>query len=123
LCPADSFHTLLVMAKQSLGRDLGALMGGKPKEGAAPVSAGVRSLMSGHKPPAPGVATRPAIPRWYLFAGDVLLVSLALLIIYKSPHPLSWPRALFCATLVLMAALLAVIALLTPSGKSAPRVE
>jgi hypothetical protein len=111
------------MAKQSLGRDLGALMGGKPKKGAAPVSAGVRSLMRGHTAPAPAAAPKPGIPRWYLFAGDALLVALALLTIYKSPHPLPWPRALFCAVLVMLAALLAVIALLTPGGKAGPRPE
>jgi hypothetical protein len=109
------------MAKQSLGRDLGALMGAKPKEGAAPVGAGVRSLMRGHQAPAPGAAPKPVIPRWYLFAGDILLVALALLTIYKSPHPLSWPRELFCAALVTLAAVLAVIALLTRESKAGHR--
>jgi hypothetical protein len=111
------------MAKQSLGRDLGALMGGKPKEDAAPVGEGVRSLMRGHQAPTPGPVPKPVIPRWYLFAGDVLLVALALLIIYKSPHPLSWARVLFCATLVILAAVLAVIALLTPESKVGQRPE
>ena len=117
LCPADSFHRLLPMAKESLGRDLGALMGGKPKEETAPVSAGIRSLMRGHTTPALAAAPKPVIPRWYLFAGDVLLVALALLTIYKSPHPLSWPRELYCAALVALAGLLAVIALLMPESK------
>ena len=111
------------MPKQSLGRDLGALMGSKPKEGDAPVGAGVRSLMRGHQAPAPDAAPKPVIPRWYLFAGDVLLVTLALLTIYKSPHPLSWERELFCAALVLLAAGLAVFALLTPGPKAGPRPE
>jgi hypothetical protein len=111
------------MAKQSLGRDLGALMGGKPKEGAAPVSAGVRSLMRGNNTPAPVAAPKPVIPRWYLFAGDVLLVCLALLTIYKSPHPLSLGREVFCAALVMLAAVLAVIAILTPGSKVAPGPE
>jgi hypothetical protein len=110
------------MAKQSLGRDLGSLMGDKPKEGAAPVSAGVGSLLRGHKAPAPA-APKPVIPRWYLFAGDILLVALALVTIYKSPHPLSWTRELFCAALVMLAAVLAVIAILTPEGKAGRRLE
>jgi hypothetical protein len=114
------------MAKQGLGRNLGTLMAPSPKEAAAPVGAGVRSLMRGNNPPAAApskpaeiVATpapKPAIPRWYLFAGDVLLVALALVTIYKSPHPLSWPRELFCAALVIVAAVLAVVALLMPGG-------
>ena len=101
------------MAKQSLGRDLGALMGRDPKQQDAPAGAGVRSLMRGHNPSAPP-ASKPHIPRWYLFAGDVLLVALALGIAFKSTHPLSWPRALFCAALVIMAASLALIAVLKP---------
>ena len=121
------------MAKQSLGRDLGTLMGRNPKQEDAPVSAGVRSLMRGHNPPAPAVspvepvvpapvlpapvAPRPVVPRWYLLAGDVLLVALALMTLYKSPHPLSWQRVLFCSALVVLAAVLAVVALLTPDCK------
>jgi len=88
-------------------------MGGKAKEDSAPVSAGVRSLMNGHKPSTP----KAAFPRRYLFAGDVLLVALALATLYTSRHPLSWRRELFCAALVILAAVLAVIALLTPEGK------
>jgi len=110
------------MPKQVLGRDLGALLGRKPKEGAPPVSAGVRSLMCSHSPP-PAAAPKPLIPRWYLFAGDVLLVALALITIYKSPHPLSWPRAVFCAALVLLAALLAVLALFTRDGGASGRAK
>jgi hypothetical protein len=119
------------MAKQSLGRDLGTLMGRNPKLEEAPVSEGVRSLMRGNNPPAPAPAPAPQIiapavlpaapkstvPRWYLLAGDVLLVALALITIFYSPHPLSWPRALFCAGMVLLAAILAVMALLTPGGR------
>lgn len=104
------------MPKQVLGRDLGALLGRNPKEGAPPVGAGVRSLMRGDSAPQPDVAPKPLIPRWYLFAGDVLLVALALITIYKSPHPLSWPRAVFCAALVILAALLAMLALFTQEG-------
>jgi hypothetical protein len=121
------------MAKQGLGRDLGTLMRPSPKETAAPVSAGVRSLMRGHNPPVAAMpaapvapktlpiappTTKAVIPRWYLFAGDLLLVALALLTVYKSPHPLSWPRALFCTTLVILAAVLAIVALLMPEDKT-----
>jgi hypothetical protein len=103
------------MPKQVLGRDLGALLGRSPKEGAPPLSAGVGSLMRGHSPQPPA-APKPLIPRWYLFAGDVLLVALALITLCKSHHPLSWPRALFCAALVMLAALLALLALFTRDG-------
>jgi hypothetical protein len=109
------------MPKQVLGRNLGALLGRNPKEGAPPVSAGVRSLMRGNGPPQPVVAPKPLIPRWYLFAGDVLLVALALITILKSPRPLSWPRVVFCVAVVILAALLAILALFTrDSGASGP---
>jgi hypothetical protein len=93
-------------------------MGDKPKEGAAPVGAGVRSLMRGHDAPLPEAPSKTVVPRWYLFAGDILLVALALLTIYKSPHPLSWQREVFCAAMVILAGVLAVIALLIPETKA-----
>jgi len=100
---------------------LGTLMGGNSKRENAPVSAGVRTLMRGQSAAAPvqPVLPNPVVPRWYLLAGDVLLVALALMILYKSPHPLSWQRELFCSALVVLAALLAVTALLMPDGKAA----
>jgi hypothetical protein len=108
------------MAKQSLGRDLGALMGKNPKEGNAPLSDGVRSLMRGNNPPAPPppAASKPLIPRWYLFAADIVLVSVALVTLCLSHRPLSLSRAIFCTALVVVAGGLAVVALLTPGGKS-----
>jgi hypothetical protein len=125
------FPQAFAMPKQSLGRNLGTLMGDKPKEGVvpAPVGAGVRSLIQGGKepakepPPPATAAAKAAIPRWYLFAGDVLLVTLALLTIYKSPSPLSWQREVFCGVLVVLAAALAVVALLTPANKAGRRSE
>jgi len=100
-----------------------------PKEAAAPVGAGVRSLMRGNNAPAPAAPTVPSaavapapkagIPRWYLFAGDALLVGLAIATIFTSPHPLSWQREVFCAALVVLAAVLAVLALLMPDGTPA----
>jgi hypothetical protein len=125
------------MSKQGLGNGLGALMGRaskqeavpaeQPQPEAAPFGAGVRSLLRGNNPEAIRAPTeaipappKPALPRWYLFAGDVLLVTLALLTLGFSPHPLSWQRELFCTALVILAAVLAVAALLMPNGKSNP---
>src|SRR5271157_1537888 len=97
------------MAKQVLGRNLGALLdGGAKKAGdpfapeTAPVGSGVRSLMRGHptaqaNPPAAASARKSVVPAWYLFGGDILLSALALVIVCKSPHPLSWQKELFCA--------------------------
>jgi hypothetical protein len=127
LCRSGFLPRLLPMAKQSLGRDLGTLMRPAPKEAAAPVGAGVRSLIRGNNAPpaavpavpAAAVATKPVIPRWYLFAGDLLLVALAVATIFKSPHPLSWQREVFCAALVILAAVLAVVAMLMPDANAA----
>lgn len=122
------------MSKQALGRNLEALLEGKNQNAAKPetpapaadsVSPGVRVLMRGSAPapeaapasPAIPSSRKPPIPRWYLFAGDVLLAALALIILWKSPHPLSWQRELFCAGAVALGACLAVIALKPPAAK------
>ncbi|HEX4120059.1 MAG TPA: hypothetical protein VH619_05465 [Verrucomicrobiae bacterium] len=117
------------MAKQALGRDLGKLMGRDPKgNGAlpagktedAPLGAGVRSLIQKQGP----AATSPRVPRWYLLAGDALLVALALITILKSPRPLSLGAEIFCVASIVLAAILGVIALLgtgagvTPNGEA-----
>jgi hypothetical protein len=113
------------MAKQVLGRNLEELLDDGAKEPAkgdpfapekAPVGSGVRSLMRGHQPIvssplAPASTRRTVVPRWYLFAGDVLLGTLALVIVCTSPHPLSWQRALFCAGVVLLGGCLALAAI------------
>jgi hypothetical protein len=116
------------MAKQALGRNLEVLLDDGAKEAAkgspfapekAPVGSGVRSLMRGHQPAfssppatAPAPVRKFVVPRWYLFAGDVLLAALALVIVFKSPHPLSWQRELFCAATVLLGGVLAMGAVL-----------
>lgn len=101
-------------------------MGPDSKRSEAPIGAGVSTLIRGNNPSAPTplaapvpAPARPVIPRWYLFAGDVLLVSLALVTLFKSPHPLSWQREVFCAALVILAAVLAILALFMPDGKTA----
>jgi len=116
--------TLGVMAKHVLGRNLEELLDDGAKEPGkgdpfaperAPVGSGVRSLMRGHQPtvsspPTPTSTRRSVVPRWYLFAGDVLLAALALVIVCTSPHPLSWQRQLFCAAAVFLGGCLALAA-------------
>lgn len=111
------------MAKQALGRDLGTLMGRNPKESGAvspappnpaPMGAGVRSLVQKQAP----AAAPPGIPRWYLLAGDTVLVGLALITLLKSPRPLSLPAEIFCIATLVLAAILGVIAVLMPGKQS-----
>jgi hypothetical protein len=126
----DSFHRLSVVPKPALGRDLGKLMGRAPNESGeipgtakpAPLGAGVRSLMQSQPLAAPKQTTH-RVPRWYLFAGDTLLIALALVIIYKSPSPLSLPREIFCIAIVVLAASLAIFALLTPESEAQPELR
>ncbi len=115
-----------LMAKQVLGRNLGALLDDGAKEAGkdetsapetAPVGSGVRSLMRGHqaapvKPPEAASSRKSVVPGWYLFGGDILLAALALVIVCKSPHPLTWPKELFCAAAVILGGCLALGALL-----------
>jgi hypothetical protein len=109
------------MAKQALGRSLGTLLENTAKEAEkAPVSTGVRTLMRGNQPSlttAPPVEKpvanrKAAVPIWYLFAGDVLLAVVSLAVVFGSPHPLSWQRAVFCSAAVFLGALLAIAAIL-----------
>jgi hypothetical protein len=107
------------MAKQVLGRNLEALQdagAGKIQASAPeiePVGSGVRSLMRGHQPnpasqPKVAPARKPVIPLWYIFGADILLAALALAIAFKSPHPLTWQRELFCAAAVALGGCLAL---------------
>lgn len=122
--------TLGVMAKQVLGRNLEELLDDGPKEAGkanpfspetAPAGSGVRSLMRGH-PTTPTCAqeAEPAqklvVPGWYLLGADILLAALALIIVCKSPHPLSWRRELFCAVAVVLGGCLALTAVLRARG-------
>jgi hypothetical protein len=122
LFPGASLLTLAVMAKQALGRNLEALLDDGAKAAGkieaappetAPVGSGVRSLMRGHqatpaRPPAAASTRKSVVPRWYLFGGDILLTALALVIVCKSPHPLTWRKELFCAAAVVLGGCLAL---------------
>jgi hypothetical protein len=67
--------------------------------------------MRGHQTTAPILPTRKSVvPRWYLFGGDILLTALALVIVFKSPHPLTWGKELFCAAVVVVGGCLALAA-------------
>jgi hypothetical protein len=112
------------MSKPVIGRDLGKLMGRPPAGGGAdpgvgqPVllGAGVRSLMRGQA----ASPAKPAVPRWYLFAGDALLIALALITSFTGPHPLSLGREIFCVAVVSLAAVLAVLAIVLPEHQTQP---
>ena len=94
--------------------DGGAKKAGDPfAPDSAPVGSGVRSLMRGQQttpvePPAAASTRKSVVPAWYLFGGDILLSALALVIVCKSPHPLSWQRELFCAAAVVLGGCLAL---------------
>jgi hypothetical protein len=105
------------MAKPVLGRDLSTLMGEKREEKSAGPSvaplggAGVDSLLRGQRPAGtPAPLQQKPFPRGYLFAGDILLVILALIIIYKSPRPVSWKTEAFCGAVVALGTVLALLA-------------
>ena len=110
------------MAKQVLGRNLGVLLddGAKIETSAlqtARVGSGVRSLMRGHqptpaRPPKAASTQKSVVPGWYLLGGDILLTALALVIVCKSPHPLTWQKELFCAAVVVLGGCLALGAIL-----------
>jgi len=110
--------------KPVIGRKLEALMGKGPGAGEAPrllpepdlpTGPGMRSLFRGHASDSP---RRPArIPRWYLFAADLVLVATALLVMYKSPAPLTGNEKFFGAAAVVLGASLALIGLCMGDSK------
>jgi len=106
------------MPKPVMGRKLGALMGKSHGAGPAsrlpcpdvpPSGPGMRSLFRGD-PPASHRRQR-RLPRWYLFGADLLLMATALLVMFRSPTPLSGNEKFFGAVAVALGASLAVIAL------------
>ena len=110
--------------KPVIGRKLEALMGKGPgaeeasrllPEPDLATGAGMRSLFRGHEPNSPRRQTR--IPRWYLFAADLVLVATALLIMYKSPAPLTGNEKFFGAAAVVLGAGLALIGLCMGDNK------
>jgi hypothetical protein len=100
-----------------MGRKLSALMGKSPgAQGGARLPSpgdkscpGVRSLFRGHPPDSPPRHSR--IPRWYLFGADLLLVATALMVMYRSPAPLSGNEKFFGVAAVVLGASLALIAI------------
>jgi hypothetical protein len=87
-----------------------------PADQPALPGAGIRSLIQGQA----ASPVKPIVPRWYLFAGDALLIALALITVYRGPHPLSLGREIFCVATVLLAGLLAVIAIVMPENEARP---
>jgi hypothetical protein len=111
--------------KPVMGRKLGALMGKSPGAGSAsrlpspedpPSGAGMRSLFRGHPPSTPPPPRR-RIPRWYLFGADLLLVAAALMVISKSPTPLSGNEKFFGVVAVVLGASLGLIAICVQDQK------
>ena len=108
------------MTKQVLGRNLEALLDGGAKKAddpfapeTAPAGPGVRSLMRGHptapaRQPEAAFTRKPMVPVWYLFGADILLAALALVVVCKSPHPLSWQKEVFCTAAIVLGGCLAL---------------
>jgi hypothetical protein len=103
--------------KPVMGRKLGMLLGKRPGSGVAsrlpaaedpPTGPGMRSLFRGE----PSSTPRPSrVPRWYLFGADLVLMAAALLVMYKSPAPLTGNEKFFGGVAVVLGASLALIAI------------
>lgn len=74
-----------------------------------PSNPGLRSLFRGDPPSSP--PRRSRIPRWYLYGADLLLVATALMVMYRSPAPLSGNEKFFGVAAVVLGASLALIAI------------
>jgi len=80
-----------------------------PAPDVPPSGPGMNSLFRGHPSPAQGRRSR--IPRWYLFGADLALMAAALLVMYKSPAPLSGNEKFFGVVAVALGAFLGLLAL------------
>ena len=103
------------MAKPVLGRGLGTLLGGDriagktaadPSDASTALTPGVGSLLRGQPPEGAPLMSRlsirrvVALPDWYFYAADLLLIVSAGLVVYTGPRPLEWPQILFCAVAI-----------------------
>ena len=79
-----------------------------PPSADQPSGSGMRSLFRGH-PAALPQRRQARIPRWYLFGADLALVAMALLVMCKSPAPLTGNEKFFGAAAVVLGAILALI--------------
>ena len=113
------------MPKPVMGRKLGVLLGKRPGTGAAsplpspgdqPSGPGMRSLFRGH--PASSRPQRWCVPRWYLFGADLLLVAAALMVMSRSPAPLTGNEKFFGVAAVVLGASLGLIAICMRDQKS-----
>jgi hypothetical protein len=106
------------MPKPVMGRKLGVLLGKRPGAGAAsplpapedqPSGPGMRSLFRGY--PSSSRPRSCGIPRWYLFGADLLLVAAALMVMSRSPAPLTGNEKFFGVAAVVLGASLGLIAI------------
>ena len=112
------------MPKPVMGRKLGVLLGKRPgAEAVSPLPSpsdphsgpGMRSLFRGY--PASSRPRHCGIPRWYLFGADLLLVAAALMVMSRSPAPLTGNEKLFGVAAVAIGAILALIAICMKDNK------
>ena len=101
------------------GSVAGPLVGSLPPK-TQTIGPGVRSLIRGQHAEAalaeptaaaPTQTEKPTIPRWYLFAGDILLVALAMVVIFRHPRP-GWKEEVFAIIAVALGGGLGVKAVL-----------
>lgn len=92
-----------------------------PTDGGPEPAAGLQPEMPRPRPlmkPAPQTEwpEEPPVraPRWTLIGADLLLIALAALLVFKSPTPLKPWEMTLCLAAVMMGAILACVAILTP---------
>ena len=101
------------MSKPVLGRKLGTLLKEEAGKDVNPtLLRGPRPEAAQGKPP-----PRASVPPWYWLGADLLLVTFALLILYKSPAPLPATKRAVAVVAVVLGGGLALWALRPTAGK------
>ncbi len=93
-----------------MGKTPGAVVPPRlPAADVPPSGPGMNSLFRGH--PSSPRHRLSRIPRWYLFGADLALMAAALMVMYRSPTPLTGNEKFFGVVAVALGAFLALIAL------------
>lgn len=102
--PAEPLPAAEAGSQTSLSPGVGALLRGE--------QAAAAKLDAEPSPAVGSVWRRWAVVKWLLLAADVLLLSLASLLVFKRSGPLSFPESALCFSSLAIGAALSLVALL-----------
>ena len=118
------------MSKPRLGKGLGQLMNGdgvagkeaSPLPSPTPRGRGFNTLLKDAERPRANVAPpqnverAPALPDWFFFTADLLILGFTVAVVFVSRKPLTPSDVLFCSVAVTVAAILGLVPFVREQG-------